>query len=363
VLIMSITSGQLITRWGRYKVFPIMGTALMTAGLALLSTLNVGTSTAESSVFLLLLGLGLGSTMQVLVLAVQNAVDFSILGAATSGVTLSRGIGGSVGTAIFGTIFSTQLRSHLTSALTALHARLGGSLAHQIAEGGRLTGTQVHRLPAPVRSAYQHAYVHSLSPVFEVAAGVAALGFLLSLMLPERPLREVARASTGLEDSLAVPRAHDSLAEIERAITKVTTRAQRMRFNERIADRAGVEITPGAVWALIRIDEHGPAQARAMAEESGVDAARISEVVSELRDRHLVAGEDGDGQLTAAGREQAELILAVRRELLCEALADEDAERDPELSALLHRLARELSGEPPVGAAAAAPATAPATGS
>jgi EmrB/QacA subfamily drug resistance transporter len=356
VLIMSITSGQLITRRGRYKIFPILGTALMTAGLALLSTLNVGTGTAESSLFLLLLGLGLGSTMQVLVLAVQNAVDFSILGAATSGVTLSRGIGGSVGTAIFGTIFSTRLRSHLASALAGLHATLGGSLAHQIAAGGRLTGAQVTRLPAPVRSAYQHAYVHSLGPVFELAAGVAALGFLLSWMLPERPLREVATASTGLEDSFAAPRGHDSLAEIERAITKVTTRAQRISFNERVADRAGVEITPGAVWALVRIDEHGAAQARAMAEEAGVDPARISDVVCELRDRHLIAGEDGDGQLTVAGRQEAERILAVRRELLCETLADEDAERDPELSALLHRLARELSGEPPVGAAAAAPA-------
>ena len=360
VLTMSITSGQLITRRGRYKIFPIIGTALMTTGLGLLSTLNVGTSTLQSSVYLLLLGLGLGSTMQVLVLAVQNAVDYSILGAATSGVTLSRGIGGSIGTAIFGTIFSTQLRSHLASALTGLHATLGGSLAHQIAAGGRLTGAQVHRLPAPVRSAYEHAYVHSLSPVFEMAAGVAALGFVLSLMLPERPLREVAKASTGLEDSLAVPRSHDSLAEIERAITKVTTRAQRIRFNQRVADRAGIKITPGAVWALVRIDEHGPAQARAMAEEAGVDQARIGEVVNELRDHHLVAGEDGAGQLTAAGRQQAEQILAVRRELLCESLADQDAERNPELSVLLHRLARELSGEPPaaVGAEAAAPARA-----
>jgi DNA-binding MarR family transcriptional regulator len=352
VLVMSITSGQLITRWGRYKIFPIFGTAMMTAGLALLSTLTVGTSTGESSLFLLLLGLGLGSTMQVLVLAVQNAVDFSILGAATSGVTLSRGIGGSVGTAIFGTIFSTRLRSHLTAALTKLHATIGGSLAHQIAAGGRLTGAQVNRLPTAVRSAYQHAYVNSLSPVFEVAAGVAALGFVLSLMLPERPLRDVAKASTGLEDGLAAPRSTDSLGEIERAITKVTTRADRIRFRERVAERAGVEVSPGAIWALVRIEEHGSAQARAIAEQEGVDPMRINEVVNELRDRHFVAGEDGGGQLTAAGHEEAERILAVRRELLCEALADDDAQRDPELDALLHRLARELSGEPPVGTGA-----------
>ncbi len=85
LLTMSILSGQLITRRGRYKIFPIIGTALMTVGLLLLTRLGIGTSTVSASLYLLVLGLGLGSTMQVLVLAVQNAVDFSILGAATSG--------------------------------------------------------------------------------------------------------------------------------------------------------------------------------------------------------------------------------------------------------------------------------------
>src|SRR5207253_8066901 len=113
VLTMSILSGQLITRTGRYKIFPIIGTALMTVGLGLLSRLDVGTGTVISSLYLLVLGLGLGSVMQVLVLAVQNAVDYSVLGAATSAVTLARGIGGSLGTAVFGTVFSTQLRSEL----------------------------------------------------------------------------------------------------------------------------------------------------------------------------------------------------------------------------------------------------------
>jgi EmrB/QacA subfamily drug resistance transporter len=349
VMVMSITSGQLITRRGRYKIFPILGTALMTTALALLSGLNVGTSTLSSSLYLLLLGLGLGSTMQVLVLAVQNAVDFSILGAATSGVTLARGIGGSVGTAIFGTIFSTQLRSHLRASLAQVRSGLSGPLAHQIAEGGRLTGAQVLRLPAPVRHAYQHAYVHALSPVFVMAAGVAGVGFLLALMLPERQLRTAPAASTGLEDSLAAPRSSDSLAEIERALTKVTTPEERSSFRRRIAQRAGVDISPGAIWALVRIDEHGPVRARALAAADGVDAVRISQVLTELRDRRLIAGEDGEPQLTQAGREQTQRIVTARRQLLAEALGDRDAERRPELTSLLHRLARELCGEPPTG--------------
>jgi EmrB/QacA subfamily drug resistance transporter len=347
LLIMSILSGQLITRRGRYRIFPIIGTALMTVGLGLLTRLNVGTSTTTTSLYLFVLGLGLGSTMQVLVLAVQNSVDFSILGAATSGVTLARGIGGSLGTALFGTVFSTQLRSQLRGALT-------GPLARQVAAGGRLTGAQVVRLPPAGRAAYQHAYVHSLEPVFAMAAGVAAFGFVLSLFLQERPLRDSAATSTGLEDGLAAPRSPDSLAEIERALTKVTTRDERIRFRQRIAERAGVEISPGAIWALVRIEEHGATRARAMAEQDGVEPSRVSAVVEELRARGLIAGEDGGGELTAAGRDHTERIITARRELLVEALADDSADRSPELEALLRRLARELSGEPPAAATPAA---------
>jgi EmrB/QacA subfamily drug resistance transporter len=340
VLTMSIVSGQLITRTGRYRAFPILGTALMTVGLLLLSQLGVSTSTATSSLYLLVLGLGLGSVMQVLVLVVQNAVDYSVLGAATSAVTLTRGIGGSLGTAVFGSIFSSELSSHL-------HGALPGAFARQVSGGGRLTGAQVLRLPETARSAYQHAYVVSLRPLFLMAAGVAAAGFILSLMLPERPLRGAATTSTGLDDSLAVPRSPDSLAEVERALTRVTTPEERRRFRERVAERAGVAISPGAIWALVRIDEHGMARARALAVEDGVSSERIAEVLAELRARGLIAGEEGAERLTPAGDAHTARVVGARRDLLAEALADGDAERDPEVERLLRRLARELCGEPP----------------
>ena len=340
VLSMSILSGQLITRTGRYKAFPIIGTALMSAGLLLLSRLDVGTSIVASSLYLLVLGLGLGSVMQVLVLAVQNAVDYSTLGSATSAVTLARGIGGSLGTAVFGTVFSSGLRRHL-------HGVLTGVIGHQVSAGGRLTGAQVLRLPGPARLAYQNAYVHSLRPVFLMAAGVAALGFVLSVLLEERPLRATAATSTGLDDSLAAPRSSNSLAETERALTRVTTREERHRFHERVAERADVDISPGAIWALVRIDEHGSERARTMAEEDGVDPERVAAVVQELRRRRLIAGEDGDARLTPEGRVQTDRIVTARRDLLVEALADDSTERKPEVATLLRRLARELCGEPP----------------
>jgi EmrB/QacA subfamily drug resistance transporter len=340
VLVTSIASGQLISRTGRYRVFPIVGTAVMAMGLFLLSRLDVGTSGAASAAYLLVLGLGLGSVMQVLVLTVQNAVGYEVLGAATSGVTLFRGIGGSLGAATFGAIFTSRLTSELQGVLP-------GSLADEVSAGGRLTGTQLAGLPAGVQSAYEQAYVQALSPVFIAAAGVAVLGFALSWMLQERPLRETAATSTGLDDSLAAPRSPDSLAEIERALSRATTPEQRQQFRERLAARAGVELSPGATWALVRIDEHGFARARKLAEQDGVPPERIAAVVDELRQRGLVAREDLGPILTPAGHSFAHRAVAARQALLTEALADDGANRDPVVGDLLRRLARELIGDRP----------------
>src|SRR5205823_6856632 len=105
-----IASGRLIARMGRYKIFPVIGMAIVTVALSLLSTLSVQTSIWICSGYMLLLGLGLGMVMQVLVLAAQNAVAYEHLGVATSGVTLFRSIGGSVGVALFGGIFAYALQ-------------------------------------------------------------------------------------------------------------------------------------------------------------------------------------------------------------------------------------------------------------
>jgi EmrB/QacA subfamily drug resistance transporter len=111
VFVSSITSGQIISRIGRYKMFPIMGTGLMTVALILLSRITLETTAAAASVYMLILGLGLGMVMQILVMAVQNAVAYEQLGVATSGTTLFRSIGGSVGAALFGGIFAFTLQA------------------------------------------------------------------------------------------------------------------------------------------------------------------------------------------------------------------------------------------------------------
>jgi hypothetical protein len=119
LLLTSIVSGTLISRFGRYRPFPIVGTAIAASGLYLLSMLGVGTSTWVASGYMLVLGLGLGMVMQVLVLAAQNAVDYRLLGGATSASTLFRQIGGSVGVSVFGAIFSNRLGHELAQRLPA----------------------------------------------------------------------------------------------------------------------------------------------------------------------------------------------------------------------------------------------------
>ncbi len=113
VLIGSIGSGQVITATGRYKAFPIAGTAIAAVGMFLLSRLDAGTSVLYAAVAMFVMGLGLGLVMQVLVLAVQNAVDYAELGVATSGATLFRSMGGSLGTAVLGAIFTNRLTHEL----------------------------------------------------------------------------------------------------------------------------------------------------------------------------------------------------------------------------------------------------------
>jgi EmrB/QacA subfamily drug resistance transporter len=341
LLTTSILSGQVISRFGRYKVFPVLGTAIMAVGLWLLSHLGVGTSTTISSLYLLTLGLGLGLVMQVLVLAVQNVVRYEILGAATSGVTLLRGVGGSLGTAVFGAIFTNRLTSQMTG------NSLPAELQHIVSGGGRLTGSQVEKLPAAARTAYEQAYVHALSPVFLVAGGIVIVGFLLSFLLPEHPLRATAATSTGLDDALAAPKSPDSLAEMERALVRCTDREEREAFRTRMAERAGIDLSPGATWALVRMEEFGAPAARVAARAHGATPERVEVVFAELAEQGFVVRDDGAAALTPLGVATGDRLLAARRELLAELVADEAAERPPELEALLRRLSRELVGERP----------------
>ncbi|MGA2928294.1 MAG: hypothetical protein ABSG43_20320, partial [Solirubrobacteraceae bacterium] len=245
-----------------------------------------------------------------------------------------------VGAAVFGTIFSTGLR-------TDLRGVLSGSMATQVAGGGRLTGAQVASLPQAARVAYENGYVHALRPVFVVAAGVGVLGFALSLVLRERPLRATAATSQGVEDALAAPKSSSSLAELDRALGVLVSREARRGFNERVAARAGADISPEATWALARFGSYGIPGTRELARAQAVEEERIAVVERELRTRGFVAERDGEPALTATGVAVADQVIGARRDELRALVADHPAQRAPEVQELLERLCVELSGERP----------------
>jgi EmrB/QacA subfamily drug resistance transporter len=183
LLLTSIGSGQVISRTGKYRFFPIVGTALMTLGLFLLHLMGVHTSTFLDAVYMLVLGLGLGSVMQVLVIIVQNGVPHSELGVATSGATFFRSIGGSFGTAIFGAIFSNVLVGNLASHLHGIHLPTGFSAADA-------TPALLGKLPAVVHAGFVAGYAESIQTVFLVAVPIAALAFVATWFIPQVELKQ-----------------------------------------------------------------------------------------------------------------------------------------------------------------------------
>ncbi len=181
VVLASTVSGQLISRTGRYKVYPVLGCALSTLGMWLLSRLETDTTRFTYSVWMGVLGLGIGFVLPVLVLAVQNSVPPRDLGTATSANNYFRQIGGSVGAAVFGTLFIQRLTDSLARDLP----RDGTG---RLPDASSLTPQTVHALPGPLRDAYVHAYADAMPRIFLYLVPVLALGLIFAFFLKEKPL-------------------------------------------------------------------------------------------------------------------------------------------------------------------------------
>ncbi|MGH9055017.1 MAG: MDR family MFS transporter [Acidimicrobiales bacterium] len=178
----AIVTGQLISKTGRYKVFPILGTAAAAIGMYLLSTMGPNTSSATSSEYMVVLGLGLGLVMPVLTLVVQNSVGFVDLGVATSGVNFFRQIGGSIGVALAGTIFATRLAHQLATQLPPTLAKQAASHASGI------TPQALRHLPPKLHHGFIDAFAHSVPPIFLYFTPVLVAAFAVAWFLEERAL-------------------------------------------------------------------------------------------------------------------------------------------------------------------------------
>ncbi len=181
LLVAAIASGRTISRIGRYKMFPIAGTAILICGMYLLSRLTISTPAWTSSLYMLVVGVGIGLVMQVLVLVVQNDARPQEMGVATSTATFFRSVGGSFGVAIFGTIFTSRLADQIRHLPPASAKRLAG--------GVRLTPEQAKHLPPAIHADFLQAFSHALHGVFLCGVVMAIVPFALSWFLREVPLR------------------------------------------------------------------------------------------------------------------------------------------------------------------------------
>jgi EmrB/QacA subfamily drug resistance transporter len=203
LLLVSIGSGQIIARTGKYRIFPIAGAAAMTVGLYLLSLMGVHSATWQDAIYMLVLGAGIGGVMQVLVTIVQNAVPHSELGVATSAATFFRSIGGSFGTAIFGAIFSNVLIGNLSSHLHGVTLPKGFSSAD-------VTPAVLGHLSAAVRNGFVAGYAESIQTVFLIAVPIAAIAFVATWFIPQLELRRWTGAGPAQADAAGTTGAADA---------------------------------------------------------------------------------------------------------------------------------------------------------
>ncbi|MER6810567.1 MFS transporter [Spirillospora sp. NPDC000708] len=341
MLVASIGSGQLISRTGRYKIYPVIGTPLIAIALFLLSRLDENSSTLSMSLRFALLGFGLGLVMQVLVIAVQNAVSYQDLGSATSGVTFFRQIGGSFGVAVFGSVFSNELASHVES--LARRGMLPPGFNPSAVQGNPKL---LDRFPGSVKQGVLHAYAQSIDTVFLWAVPVAGVAFVLTWFLREVPLRATSQTRDYGEGFGAAPTVRSSRHEIERALSELMRRdAKAAEVYNRLARLCGVDMPAGSIWALCRIAKDETVAGMDLADRAGVPIEQGRPYVDRLVDAGYVRRAGDVLAITPSGGATAERLFAARREGLEKHVEGWSPEEHPELSDVLTKLARVSLGE------------------
>jgi hypothetical protein len=301
--------------------------------LFLLSLLTPTTSDLVSSLYMFVTGFGIGLVMQVLVVAVQNAVRYEDLGVATSGNTLLRNVGSSVGTAVIGTIFATQLASKLAAVFPHSPELVKSSRS--------MSSAALAALPPEVRSSFLEAYSQALGTAFRVAAYVSILAFAASWFIKELPMRTTV-TTDGIGEAFGSPRSPDSLAEIGRALSVLVGRQKMIAYFARVASEAGVDLPLASCWVLVELRRHpglSEADLRALAVRQKMTPEAIDSAIQDVKDRGLCGA---DLRLTDKGVEAADVLTAAVRERLETLLDGWSPEQYPDLVELLDHFAAEI---------------------
>ncbi|MFC9581379.1 DHA2 family efflux MFS transporter permease subunit [Streptomyces yangpuensis] len=340
MLISSTVSGQIVSRTGRWKVFPLAGTAVTAIGLLLLHQLHRTSSTWEMSVYFFVFGAGLGLVMQVLVLVVQNAVSYADLGVATSGATFFRSIGASFGVAIFGTVFTNQLDDKLSASLAGVALPADAGIP-QLEADPRAIGV----LPADLRPRVLDAYATAITDVFLYAVPVVLIAFVLACFLKEDKLRASVTAPDVTETLASNPVERSSRDEVARALSVLGSREGRRHVYEKITAKAGYDLLPASSWLLLRINKYGSAEPALLAERVNVPLTVITDAARQIEERGLAVRDGLPLVLTAQGSEAAAKLSAARQESLAELLGDWwGPDRPTDLVKLVEEINTELCG-------------------
>ncbi|MCV7102024.1 MDR family MFS transporter [Mycobacterium palustre] len=357
MLTTSMGSGVLVGRTGRYKIFPVAGTAVMAVAFFLMSRMDLSTSALVQSLFLVILGAGIGMCMQTLVLIVQNTASFDDLGVATSGVTFFRTIGSSFGAAIFGSLFTNFLHSRIGPAMVASRAPAAAAASPEA----------LRRLPHEMAAPIVAAYADSLTRVFLWAVPVALVGFVLALFLREVPLRGIGSRRGDIGEAFAMPTSQSPDEMLETAIGRLLRGAPGMRLRS-IAMRPDCRLDVAGLWGVLRINRYRQMYGAARLTDIG-DYLRIPFEVLEPTFSRLVATgyaqRDGDEMwLTPAGIQQVDYVYSLLLGWLVDKLArspgfegrPDRGQVEAALERVAHRLLaqRDWHDEPPTVAIHAA---------
>jgi hypothetical protein len=235
----------------------------------------------------------------------------------------------------FGAIFSSRLAAGLADRMPP------GAAAHV---PSRLGPAQIAGLPAALRGLYVAAYAAALRPVFLVAAGIAAVGFAVTWLLEERPLRQTV-ADQQIRDSFAAPRDATSLEELETRLSTLARKQNRHLVYDHLTATAGLELDAGEAWLLLRLHEQEEPDDGALAERLRVPLQELAPLLGVLRTRGLV--EPDEPRLTAAGREAGRQMTDARSAEISSILDEWQPAQHAEVRQLIDRFARSLSAAPP----------------
>ncbi|GHE97696.1 MFS transporter [Amycolatopsis deserti] len=309
MMITALVSGTVISRSGRYRAFPIAGSLVLALGLYLLSHLDAGTSFWVTSAYMIVLGLGLGCTMQVPTIVVQNTADYTDLGVATSGVSFLRTLGSSFGVAVFGTIYANNL---------------------------------------PPRPSTE-SYVDAIHTMFLIASPIGLLALLVALFLAEVPLRDSSKALTsgnsGVGEGFAMPGSGDSRQELEKVVAMVWAKQQTDPGPEILA-RSGVPLSYAQAWLIAQIYRNsvddGDATLQEIATQTGVPAGIFEPTARQLVAAGQLAEADGHFTFTGHGSDTFARLVGAWRLWVLDNVTGSDAAAGRDFTACVDEIATQL---------------------